>query len=267
MQPPLSPTLSATSTASTTATVIDSHPNPKSLINLGKQLKFLSIGLVLSLYFQVYQHLADALSLGLSSFSARLALLAVGLLVGTVVIFTYVILLPARGYSINYLDWRHDAHLSSAIPALTACIIFGWILLLITLSPAGAPAPPATSIRQRLAQAAAYTGLDSLQARINSIPASYFPATSARMEGKGGEKSWDNIATYLSLAAPHQSSLHSYFVKLSERADDWAANNIRMVGWTGAILGSIGTYLAVFGAVGLIGFLAPDRRPNKSKTF
>lgn len=281
MVEPSSPALSATSsTASTTATVIDSHPNPKSLVNLGKQLKYLSIGLVLASYFQVYQHLTDALSLGVTaSFPAKLALLSALLLVGTVVMFTHVILLPARGHAINYVDWRGDARLSSAIPILTACIIFGWTTLLITLSPIGAPAPPAASIRQRLSQAAAFTGWDSLQSKINAIPASYFTATTPSSSGNWGkitsaftpssaaDKNWDRIASYLSLPSSTSANLQSYFLQLSSRADEWAARNIKVIGWTGAILGSIGTYLFVFGAVGLVGFIAPDNRPNKYKTF
>ncbi|EST09440.1 hypothetical protein PSEUBRA_000650 [Kalmanozyma brasiliensis GHG001] len=278
---PGSPTLSSTShasNASTTATVIDSQPNPKSLVNLGKQLKYLSIGLVLTLYFQVYQHLSDALSLGiLSSFPAKLALLSAVLLIGTVLIFGYIILLPARGYTVNYMDWRGDAHLGSAIPILTACIIFGWVTLLFTLSPVGAPAPPAQSIQQRLSQAAAYTGWDSLQSKIQSIPANILPQSStssggwnkitSRLSGSNADKSWDTIASYLSLSPRANSNLQQYFLQLSARADDWAARNIKVIGWTGALLGSIGTYLFVFGAVGLVGFVAPDNRANKSKTF
>lgn len=281
MPTPGSPTLSSTShasNASTTATVIDSQPNPKSLVNLGKQLKYLSIGLVLTSYFQVYQHLSDALSLGiLSSFPANLALLSAVLLAGTVVIFGYIILLPARGHSVNYMDWRGDAHLGSAIPLLTACIIFGWLTLLFTLSPVGAPAPPAQSIQQRLSQAAAYTGWDSLQSRINSIPSSLLPPSTAASGGWGkitsrwtasnADKSWDTIASYLSLSPRANSHLHAYFLQLSARADAWAARNLKVVGWTGALLGSIGTYLFVFGAVGLVGFVAPDNRVHKSKTF
>ncbi|TKY84498.1 hypothetical protein EX895_006399 [Sporisorium graminicola] len=262
MPAPLSPTLSTTSSsASTTATVIDTHPNPKSLINLGKQLKYLSIGLALTLYFQVYQHLADALSLGIAgSNPAKLALLSVVLMAGTVVTFTWVILLPARGYAVNYVDWRRDVHLAKAIPLLTACIIAGWTTLLLTLSPLGAPAPPTASIRTRLSQAAAYTGLDSLQTRINAIPASYFPTAT------NPKASWDKIAAFL----PHKdsaSTLQTYFDQLSHRADEWSASNIKTIGWTGALLGSIGAYFAVFGTVGLIGFLAPDNRPNKLKSF
>ncbi|SPO32476.1 uncharacterized protein UTRI_04220 [Ustilago trichophora] len=287
MTTPHSPALSTTSsTASTTATVIDSHPNPKSLINLGKQLKYLSIGLVLTLYFQVYQHLTDALSIGISSSSsAKLALLSIGLLAGTLVIFTYVILLPARGYSINYVDWRADQHLATAIPLLTACIIFGWTILLITLSPIGAPPPPAQSIRQRLAQAATFTGLENLQSRIASLPSSYFPSSSinnpsssssslsklanvAFPSSASDRNTWDRIASHLSITIPNaERDLHSYFIQITARADEWAARNIKVMGWTGAILGSIGTYLTVFGTVGLIGFLAPDTSLHKSKTF
>lgn len=289
MPAPASPTLSATSsTASTTATVIDSHPNPKSLINLGKQLKYLSIGLVLTSYFQVYSHLADALSFGISSSSsAQLALLSIGLLVTTVLLFTYVLLLPARGYNINYADWRRDAHLSTAIPLLTASILLGWTTLLITLSPIGAPAPPASSFRQRLAQAASFTGLDSLHAKINAIPASYFPpspplssssdftASISKLAHKltpaqDTTPQWDKIASYLSpLSSTHKAALHHYFEQLSSRADEWRSNNIKTIGWTGALLASIGSYLLVFGSVGLIGFLAPDTRPphSKSKSF
>ncbi|SPO27740.1 uncharacterized protein UTRI_04220_B [Ustilago trichophora] len=280
MPTPHSPALSTTSsTASTTATVIDSHPNPKSLINLAKQLKYLSIGLVLSLYFQVYQHLTDALSIGVSSSSsAKLALLSIGLLAATLVIFTYVILLPARGYSINYVDWRADQHLATAIPLLTACIIFGWTTLLITLSPIGAPPPPAQSIRQRLAQAASFTGLENLQSRIASLPTSYFPSNTpssglsklanVAFSSSSDRKSWDRIASHLSITIPNaERDLQSYFLQITARADEWATRNIKVIGWTGALLGSVGTYFAVFGAVGLIGFLAPDRRSNKCKTF
>lgn len=264
---PGSPTLSATSsTTSTVHTVIDTQPNPKSLINLGKQLKYLSIGLILTSYFQVYSHLRDALSVGLTTFSARLALLSVGLLGGTIVIFTYVILLPARGHSVNYVDWKNDKHLAGAIPALTACIIFGWIALLLTLSPVGAPAPPAASIKQRLAQAAAYTGLSGLQAKVNAIPTSYFPNTAA----KGVGMNWDKISSVLSLGSVNTATgdrLKEYFTQLSERAEQWGARNIMTIGWTGALLGSVGTYLMVFGAVGLTGFVAPDNRKDKAKTF
>ncbi|KAJ1579309.1 hypothetical protein NDA11_003131 [Ustilago hordei] len=273
---PLSPTLSATSstvsstassTASSTRTVMDSHPNPKSLINLGKQLKYLSIGFVLTCYFQVLPHLSDALSLGVwSTLSAKLALLSILLLLGTVVFFTYIILLPARGHNINYLDWRGDHHLGTAIPLLTACIIFGWTTLLLTLSPIGAPAPPPTTIRQRLAQAASFTGLDSLESRIQSLPNSYLSPTTTTTTSKlsnvlGKSNDWDKIASYLSL--PNKSPLRDYFVQLSQREDDWAAKNIKVIGWIGALLGSIGAYFFVFGAVGLIGFLAPDRSKEK----
>lgn len=255
----MSPTLSATSnstTTSTVATVIDSHPNPRSLINLRKQLKYLFIGLALTLYFQVFSHLKDALSLGLTSFSARLALLAAALLLGTVVIFTYVILLPARGYAVNYLEWNKDPHLQTTIPALTGCIIFGWLTLLFTLSPLGAPAPPAASIKQRLAQAAAYTGLDNLQSRINSIPSNYF----------GSSDGWDRISSFLSLGGSSTGDkLKEYFVQLSNRAETWGERNIMSIGWTGAVLGSVGCYLMVFGMVGLVGFVAPDGRKDKHK--
>ncbi|KAJ1022837.1 hypothetical protein NDA18_005170 [Ustilago nuda] len=262
---PLSPTLSATSsTASSTTTVMDSHPNPKSLINLGKQLKYLSIGFVLTCYFQVFAHLSDALSLGVwSTLSAKLALLSILLLLGTVLFFTYIILLPARGHNINYLDWRGDRHLGTAIPLLTACIIFGWTTLLLTLSPIGAPPPPPTTIRQRLAQAASFTGLDSLESRIQSLPNSYLsPTTTSKLSSVLGKSNdWDKIASYLSL--PNKSPLRDYFVQLSQREDDWAAKNIKVIGWIGALLGSIGAYFFVFGAVGLIGFLAPDRSKEK----
>ena len=254
MHAPSSPTLSTTSsTASTTATVIDSHPNPKSLINLGKQLKYLFIGLALALYFQVYQHLKDALTLGVfANGSAKLALLSVVLLVSTVVMFTYVILLPARGFAVNYVDWKRDPHLSTAIPLLTACIILGWSLLLITLSPIGAPAPPPTTLQQRLSQAASYTGFDSLESKIATLP-----YTTER---------WDKISSFLHLPSS-SSSFHQYFTHLSQRADDWSSHNLKTIGWTGALLGSIGSYLAVFGSVGLIGFVAPDNRRDKTKTF
>ncbi|KAJ9479931.1 hypothetical protein PHBOTO_003688 [Pseudozyma hubeiensis] len=233
--PPSSPTLSTTSsTASTTATVIDTSPNPKSISNLLKQLKYLSIGLVLTLYFQVPQHIGDALSLGfLHSSSAKLAALSLGLLAGTVLMFTYVILLPARGFAVNYVEWRRDERLGTAIPLLTGCIIVGWTVLLLTLSPVGAPAPPAVGVKQRLAQAAKYTGVD-------------LASTSS---GKHTAE-----------------TLQAYLAQLSTRADEWSARNIKVIGWTGAVLGSIGTYLTVFGGVGLIGFIAPDRR-TKHKTF
>ncbi len=212
-------------------------------------------------------HLADALSLGVSSSaSAKLALLSVILLAGTVVIFTYVILLPARGHNMNYIDWRGDKHLSTAIPLLTACIIFGWLALLVTLSPIGAPAPPALGIRQRLEQAAASTGLESLQAKIKSIPSSYLPSSSS---ASSTSKTWDNIASYLALNKGHSSVLGDYFARVSNRAEAWAARNIKTIGWTGAVLGSGGLYFAVFGAVGLIGLLAPDntKREDKKKQF
>ncbi|GAC93885.1 hypothetical protein PHSY_001452 [Pseudozyma hubeiensis SY62] len=250
--PPSSPTLSTTSsTASTTATVIDTSPNPKSIANLWKQLKYLSIGLVLMLYFQVPQHISDALSLGvLSSSSAKLAALSLALLAGTVLMFTYVILLPARGFAVNYVEWRRDERLGSAIPVLTGCIIVGWTVLLITLSPVGAPAPPAVGVKQRLAQAAKYTGVD-----LASIPHNLWTS----------EKSWD-ILSSKSSSKQTAESLQKYLAQLSTRADEWSAQNIKVIGWTGAVLGSIGTYLTVFGGVGLIGFIAPDRR-TKHKTF
>lgn len=251
---PLSPTLSATSSsASTTATVLDTHTGPKSLVNLRKQLKYLIIGGVLTSYFQVYSHLADALSLGVSSSSAKLALLSVVLLVATVVLFGYVILLPARGQTVNYIEWRSDSRLSTSIPLLTASIILGWITLLVTLSPVGAPAPPSRSIRERLQQAAKFTGLDS-QARINDLP--------ARVLGE----SWDKIAANLGLTKSSSTRLGEYFAAMGQRAEEWARHNMRTVGWTGAIAGSVGTYLVVFGAIGLLGFLAPQPS-TKPKRF
>lgn len=174
----------------------------------------------------------------------------------------------------NYVDWNKDKHLGKAIPALTVCIIVGWGMLFFTLSPMGAPSPPPVSVRQRLAIAAQqYSGgLDSLQGKINAIPSSFFPkptTTAGRVGGDGGDvKNWDRIASYLSpLTTSQTSQLQQYFLKASQRAEEWTGRNIKVIGWTGALLGSIGSYLAVFGAVGLVGFVAPDRRVGKSKTF
>ncbi|PWY99029.1 hypothetical protein BCV70DRAFT_201250 [Testicularia cyperi] len=258
---PASPTLSATSSAgSTTATVIDSHPNPKSFVNLRKQLKYIAIGSLLTWYFQVYDHLQDSLSLGMSSVSAKLSAISVLLLFATVLIFTHILLLPVRGHLPNYLDWRNDRQLATAIPLLTACIILGWTTLLITLSPVGAPAPPSSSILTRLHQAAQYTGLSHLQARINNLPALNTDSAT----------SFESIAKKLSLpssASPSSLAFQNYFVQLSKRAEDWASQNIKTIGWTGALAGSIGAYLLVFGCVGLLGFLTPDNRQSKHKQF
>ncbi|KIS68326.1 uncharacterized protein UMAG_03424 [Mycosarcoma maydis] len=258
---PWSPALSSTSsTASTTATIIDSSPNPKSVSNLFKQLKYLVIGLTLSLYLQVPQHLSDAVSLGVSSVSAKLALLSLALLVVTLAIFTHIVLLPARGFAVNYVDWKSDVRLATSIPALTVCILLGWSSLLITLSPLGAPLPPSSGIHERLAQAAQLVNSRSLLAQINTLPTTYFSSSTR-------EISWDKLSSLLSLSSSSSSTLHTYFDQLSARADQWSHANLRAIGWTGALIASISTYLAAFGTIGIIGFLAPDNRPSKHKSF
>lgn len=177
------------------------------LVNLRKQAKYVLFGSVLTWYFQVFAHLRDALSLGITAdWNARLGLLAVSLLFGTVILFAYVILLPARGGpSPDYLKWQQDPHLRSAIPALTLFITLGFVSLLLTLSPWGAPSPAvqADSLAAKLSQAANKAGIN--------------------------------------LSRVHQH------------------DHLGAIGWIGAFFATTGTYLLIFGSVGLLGLLAPRR--------
>ncbi|EPQ30105.1 uncharacterized protein PFL1_02222 [Pseudozyma flocculosa PF-1] len=289
------------SQAPATATTVEEYTSAKSLVNLRKQLKYIVIGSVLTWYFQVPAHLTDALSLGIrTNWEARIAVIALSLLAATLLIFAHVILLPARGHAPDYLRWKEDVHLRSAIPALTLCIIAGFLSLLLTLSPLGAPAPPGSSLSTRLTQAATTAGsnlnsasrgvqqlaseavkslgltsasnpsgspklLDSLFSRSPSSASSQSLLDTLHLD------SLESLANRLGVSAGRADELSKAFAQLSSRAEDWAQGNVRAIGWTGALLASTGVYLLLFGGVGLLGFLAPDRAAlaagSKKKQF
>ncbi|PWN49933.1 hypothetical protein IE53DRAFT_387820 [Violaceomyces palustris] len=284
----------AADTASSDSSSPSTH-SKRSLVNIRKQLKYILIGGSAAWYFQIFAHLSDALSLGLkSSWNARIALMATSLLVTTIAIFAHVITLPSRGYQPDYLRWHSDPHLKSTIPALTICIISGFFTLLITLSPLGAPPPPPVSLAQRLTIAARHTGsslgsasrgvqqLASEVARALGIRPSTSVATStfdnplfskSAQVTSGDTKtllellrldSFESLASKLGVSGSRSHELQAVLDSLQRRAEDWARGNVRTIGWTGALLGSAGTYLLIFGTVGLLGALAPASSASSS---
>ncbi|KAN0060810.1 hypothetical protein ACQY0O_007469 [Thecaphora frezii] len=278
------------SSPTTATTTVEEYSSAKSLVNLRKQLKFILIGSVLTWYFQVPAHLRDALSLGLqSNWEARIAVLALSLLGSTFLIFAHVILLPARGHVPDYIRWKDDSYLRSAIPALTFCIISGFLSLLLTLSPLGAPAPPAISLSTRLTQAATTAGsnLNSASRGVQqlaseaaksiglasssgaSASSKYLDTLFSRSPNAAASSQWlldtlhldslESLASRLGVSSNRADELSNAFTQLSSRAEEWAQGNVKAIGWTGALLASAGVYLLLFGFVGLLGFLAPDR--------
>lgn len=255
-----SPTMSRTSSAAsvstldTSTTMTTTTPNSKSMVNLRKQVKYVVLGGVLTWYFQVVSHVGDSISAGAGTWEGRIGGVALALVAGTVGLFGYVITLPTRGHHAVYGEWTKDAVLSWAIPALTACIVLGWTALLLTLSPLGAPPPPSLSLANRISQAAAHIGLTTTTTQTTP------PATASA-------SSIEALMSRFNLSPTQSTAFTSYLATLSNRADAWAANNIRTIGWTGALAGSTGSYLLIFGSVGLLGFFAPDNRPPKQKHF
>ncbi|KZS88136.1 hypothetical protein SISNIDRAFT_460208 [Sistotremastrum niveocremeum HHB9708] len=98
-----------------------------------KQLKFVLPGSVTVWLFRPLTHIWLLLDEdGWTRLSAGLSL-ATGVL--TLILFVYLMLLPwFRGYQPNYRQWRDSGELSLVVPVLTGSIVFGYFLLVFTLS-------------------------------------------------------------------------------------------------------------------------------------
>ncbi|KAF9468097.1 hypothetical protein BDZ94DRAFT_1247174 [Collybia nuda] len=68
------------------------------------------------------------------SWGRTIAFVALGHGLTTIALFIYVLLTPwIKGVEPNYRSWRESGILSSVIPVMTATIVIGWLLLVLTL--------------------------------------------------------------------------------------------------------------------------------------
>ncbi|PWN32228.1 uncharacterized protein FA14DRAFT_126588, partial [Meira miltonrushii] len=221
-------------------------------VNLRKQAKYVLIGGFGVWYWQVHLHIQDALQ-G-SQYTRSVALLSIALYVSTILIFAYVILLPARGQQVDYLQWQKDSNLKTAIPALTVCIVAGYVALFFALSPIVAPLPPSPAFSQRLLEAADQAG-GNLQKATAGVQLMLSDAARS-FDG-------DALAGRLGVSKEHTTLLMQTLEKYQRRAQAWKENNVSVLGWTGATFGSASAFVFLFGVAGLLGLFTPKPQKNK----
>lgn len=252
-------------------------------VNLRKQAKYVLIGGFGVWYWQVHLHIQDALQ-G-SQYTRSIALVSIALYVSTIVIFAYVILLPARGQQVDYLQWQKDSNLKTAIPALTVCIVAGYLALFFALSPIVAPLPPSPAFSQRLLEAADQAG-GNLQKATAGVQLMLSDAARSFGLNKGASSKvqkgglnldvdlsslmkalrlpdGDALAGRLGVSKEHTTLLMQTLEKYQRRAQAWKENNVSVLGWTGATFGSASAFVFLFGVAGLLGLFTP--KPQKTK--
>lgn len=208
-----------------------------------------------------------------------LALVSIALYFSTVAIFGYLMILPARGVQVDYFRWQKDSHLQALIPLMTAFIVAGYVTMVITLSPLCAPSPPSPALSQRLLEAAKAAG-GNLQKASSGIQ--LLLSDAARSMGIGSSNTdldtssllkafrlpdGEALAGRLGVSKDHAKVLISTLERYQTRAQAWKENNVSVLGWTGALLGSASAYTFMFGIVGLFGLISPRNAKPKRATL
>ncbi|KAF8808717.1 hypothetical protein BYT27DRAFT_7096144 [Phlegmacium glaucopus] len=99
-----------------------------------KQLKLVLPGAALTYYLGTIHTFLSVLHGSAGSWARTGAIVAAGLGLITITLFSYVLLLPwFTGEKPNYKTWRDSGILSSVIPALTSSIVIGWLVAVSTL--------------------------------------------------------------------------------------------------------------------------------------
>ncbi|TFK40347.1 hypothetical protein BDQ12DRAFT_680790 [Crucibulum laeve] len=114
-----------------------SSPSPKRVPwkeNAFRQLKLVVPGALLTYYLgTLHEFWSIVIGLG-GSWGRTIALGALGHGITTLALFLYILFLPwLTGVEPNYQAWRESGVLSSVIPVLTASIVIGWLLGVLTL--------------------------------------------------------------------------------------------------------------------------------------
>jgi hypothetical protein len=143
------------------------------------------------------------------------------------------------------------------------------------------PSPPSPALSQRLLEAANAAG-GNLQKASSSVQVLLSDA--ARSIGLGSGSSTSSFGSDLDVSSllkalrlPDREALAarlgvsrydtktfvSTLDKYQNRAQAWKENNVSVLGWTGAVLGSASAYAFMFGVVGLIGLLSPKNAKVK----
>lgn len=71
------------------------------------------------------------------------------------------------------------------------------------------------------------------------------------------------LAGRLGVSKDHTKDLLSTLERYQSRAQAWKENNVSVLGWTGAVLGSASAYAFMFGIVGLAGLFSPKNAKVK----
>lgn len=71
------------------------------------------------------------------------------------------------------------------------------------------------------------------------------------------------LAGRLGVSKDHTKVLLSTLERYQSRAQAWKENNVSVLGWTGAVLGSASAYALMFGIVGLAGLFSPKNAKVK----
>lgn len=99
-----------------------------------RQLKLVLPGAAITYYLGTFHEFLWIFNGAGGSLGRTAALGAAILGFTTIVLFIYVLMMPLiTGEEPNYQSWRESGVLSSVIPLLTASIVFGWLLTVITL--------------------------------------------------------------------------------------------------------------------------------------
>lgn len=188
-------------------------------------------------------------------------------------------ILPARGVQVDYLRWQKDSHLQTLIPIMTAFIVAGYVTMVITLSPLCAPSPPSAALSQRLLEAAKATGgnLQKASTGIQSILSDAARSIGLGSSGTDLDTSsllkafrlpdGEALAARLGVGKDHTKDFISTLERYQIRAQAWKENNVSVLGWTGALLGSASAYTLMFGIVGLFGLITPRNAKTKRATL
>ncbi|KAF8896379.1 hypothetical protein BD779DRAFT_1495579 [Infundibulicybe gibba] len=99
-----------------------------------RQLKLVVPGLAITYYLGTISEFLRILQDTESPWGRTVALGGLGHGLATIALFVYVLMTPwIKGVEANYRSWRESGVLSSVIPVLTASIVIGWFLFVLTL--------------------------------------------------------------------------------------------------------------------------------------
>lgn len=153
----------------------------------------------------------------------------------------------------------------------------------LILFPRSRPSPPSAALSQRLLEAVNAAG-GNLQKAKSGIQLLLSDAARSIGLNPGSSSTFGSdldvssllralrlpdgeaLAGRLGVSKYHTKEFMTTLDKYQIRAQAWKENNVSVLGWTGAVLGSAGGYAFMFGVVGLVGLFSPKNARVKRST-